>query len=401
MDRTFSAFWMQSPRDRTWTSATHRFKMGGNCVVLVVFLFSCSSLPHAYRETPIVDERASPLRYSIVCIIHGDGDYLYHDSLGNAHRADEEALARATTVAERNPQAEVFIFHEKHRKHSLLFFPLHDGKFSYYRNGKLIAKESYWRDQGPSRFDPEVELFNKYCQKNGLPFRTDEKPELVRLFLYFGHEIPEFESSGYDASYRDRTFTVHDLAKGLKRITHDSPKFDLIVLSTCFSGTPHTIGSLAPFARYIIASPENLHLSYFDMQPFERLDLGLQDGDVSVFAKEFARHAFDRLTTEIQTSVTVALYNVDLVQGYVRTVDSVYDHDLTILKDEASANLEHCDCAENPSYMLPGMSEGVDVFYQPPRFGRTKHKQDHSGWECWRGRESGASVSHSISEVRW
>jgi hypothetical protein len=150
----------------------------------------------------------------------------------------------------------------------------------------------------------------------------------------------------------------------------------------------------------VIASPENLHLSYFDLQPFERLDIGLRDGNISGFAKKFARHAFDRLTTETQTSVTVALYDVDLVQGYMHTVDSVYDHDLTILKDEATANLEHCDCAENPSYMLPGMSEGVDVLYQPPRFGRTKHKQDHSGWECWRGRESGISGSHSFSVVR-
>ena len=50
------------------------------------------------------------LRYSVIFIIHGDGNYLYHDSRGNAHRADEEALIEATMVAEQNPQAEVFIF---------------------------------------------------------------------------------------------------------------------------------------------------------------------------------------------------------------------------------------------------------------------------------------------------
>ena len=181
------------------------------CVVLVLFLFSCSSIPLTQRETPLGEESALPLRYSMVFIIHGDGDYLYHDTSGNAHRADEEALAGAIRVAEQNPQAEVFIFHQRPRRHTLLFFPRRDGKFYYYRNGRLLAKESYWRDQGQSRFDPEVELYHR--------FRAEEQPQLVRLFLYFGHEIPEFDGAGYDASYPDRTFTVDDLADGLKHIT--------------------------------------------------------------------------------------------------------------------------------------------------------------------------------------
>jgi len=303
-------------------------------------------------------------------------------------------------AAMRNPQAEVFIFHEKSRRRSLPFFPLRDGKFSYYRNGKLLAKESYGRDQGQPPLNPEVDLYYKYRQESGQPLRAEEKPDLVRLFLYFGHEIPEFESSGYDASRRDRKLTVNELAEGLKRITHDSTKIDLVVLSTCFGGTPHTIAAFSPCARYIIASPENLHLSYFDLHPFERLDTGLRDRDVSLFAKEYARHVFDRLKTEVQTSVTVAVYDVDFVRGYVNAVESVYDHDLNSFKGEAPASLEHCDCADNPAYMLPGMNEGVEVFYQPPRFGRSKHKNTHSGWECWRVRELRAAVSHSAGEVR-
>jgi len=374
---------MQSPHNRSFTSAAHAHSMpfgGIGCVVLVLFLFSCSSMLPTQLETPLVEESALPPRYSIVCIIHGDGDYLYHDPRGNEHRADDEALVGAKTVAEQNTQVEVFIFHERRRRHLFrLFFPLRDGKFYYYRNGRLLAKESYWRDQGQSRFDPEVELYNR--------FRTEERPQLVRLFLYFGHEIPEFGGAGYDASYKNRTFTVDDLAAGLKRITRDSTKFDLILLSTCFNGTPYTIAALAPYARYIIASPDNLHLSYFDLHPFERLDVGLRDGDVSAFAKMFAQHAFDRLTEDIQTAVTVAVYDVDRVQGFLHSVDSVYDNALTTLKGETPASLEHCDCAEDPAYALSGMSEGVDVFYRPPRFGRTKHKQNHSGWECWRRRE--------------
>ena len=147
----------------------------------------------------------------------------------------------------------------------------------------------------------------------------------VRLFLYFGHTIPEFGGAGYDASYKDRTFTVDDVADGLKSITGDSTKVDLVVLSTCYSGTPRTIAAIAPYARYVIASPDNLHLSYFDLSPLERLDVGLRDGDVSGFANTFAQHAFDRLAEDIQTAVTVAVYDVDRVRGFLHSVDDTYD----------------------------------------------------------------------------
>jgi hypothetical protein len=312
----------------------------------------------------------------MIFIIHGDGDYLYHDTSGHAHRADEEALIGAIRVAVKNPQAEVFVFHQKPRKHTLLFFPRRDGKIYYYRHGRLLAEKSYRRNQGSSRFDPEVALYQR--------FHTEEKPQPMRMFLYFGHEIPEFDGTGYDASYKNRTFTVEDLADVLKRFTYDSTKFDLIVLSTCFNGTPHTITALAPVARTIVASPENLHLSYFDLHPFEQLDVGLRNGNVAVFAKDFTRQAFDRLTEDIQTAITVAVYDVDRVQGYLHSVDSVYNQALTTLKGQKPGSFEHCDCAEDSAYVLPGMSEGVDVFYRPPRFGRSKHKQIHSGWECWR-----------------
>jgi hypothetical protein len=312
----------------------------------------------------------------MVFIIHGDGDYLYHDTSSNEHKADEEALTGAKRVAKQNPHAEVFIFHQRPRRHFLFLFPLRDGEFYYYRNGRLIANELYWRDQEQSHLDPELELYRR--------FSADNQGEMVSLFLYFGHEIPEFDGVGYDASYSDRTFTVHDFADGLKGLTGDSVRFGLMVLSTCFNGTPHVISALAPYAQYIIASPDNLHLSYFDLQPLERLDLSLQEGDVPAFAKRFALHAFDRLTENIQTAVTVAVYDVDRVWGYLNSVDSVYDHTLTILNGRTPGSFEHCDCADIPVYVLPTINEGVDVFYRPPRFGRSKHKQNHSGWECWR-----------------
>lgn len=371
---------MQNSHNRSVRDAPYpMLVMSVCCAMLIMLLSSCSANLPIQREAQQVEEGVLGVRYSIVCVIHGDGDYLYHDTSGNEYKADEEALVGAKRVAQQNPHADVFIFHQKPRPHFLFFFPLRDGEFYYYRNGRLIANEMYWRDQEQSNFEPEVALYRR--------FRVNNQSEMVSVFLYCGHEIPEFGGAGYDASYPDRTFTVHDLASGLKDFTRDSARFDLMILSTCFGGTPYTIDALGSFARYIIASPDNLHLSYFDLQSLERLDLSLQDGDVPAFAKRFAHQAFDRLTGDIQTAVSVAVYDVDRVQEFLHSVHRVYDHTLTTLKGETQASMatiEHCDCADLPAYVLPTMNEGVDVFYRPARFGRLKHKQNHSGWECWR-----------------
>jgi hypothetical protein len=285
-----------------------RIFLSVGCVALIMFLSSCSAGRPIQQESHSVENDTIAVQYSIVFIIHGDGDYLYHDTAGKEYIADEEALASAKSIAEKNPLAEVFIFHQKPGSNFLFFFPNRDGEFYYYKNGQLIANELYWRDQEVSNLDNEVKFYKS--------FRAETQPERVNMFLYFGHEIPEFAGAGYDASYPDRTFTVHDLASGIVGFTSNFTKFDLLVLSTCYGGTPYTIGTIGPYARTIIASPGNLHLSYFDLTSLESLDLGLQDGDVPAFANRFARQSFDRLTRDIQTAVSVAVYDVDSVQEY-------------------------------------------------------------------------------------
>jgi hypothetical protein len=347
--------------------------------VLSVFLSSCGANRGVHRDILTADQGALPAPYSIVYVIHGDGDYLYHDTGGNAHRADEEALTAARRVAERNPRAEVFIFHQRPREHALFLFPLRDGDFCYYRNRQLVAYESYWRDQDQSRLGPEVELYHR--------FRADERKKATTIFLYYGHEIPECGGAGYDASYPDRPFTVDDFAAGLGGFARDSGKFDILVLSTCFGGTPYTIDVFGMSARYIIASPENLHLSYFDSSLLEQLDVGLQDGDVRAFARRFARRAFDHLSEDVQTAVSVAVYDVDRVRVYLDSIRASYGQALAALQGETRMSLSaigRCDCANIPAYVRPAMKEGVETFYRPARFGRLKDKQGHSGWECWR-----------------
>ncbi len=346
---------------------------------LLMLFTSCSANLSVQHETPLLDSSAQAVNYSIVCFIHGDGDYVYHDTNGKEYKADEQALAAAKKVAQQNPYAEVFIFHQKPRRHFLLFFPLRDGEFYYYRNGQLIANELYWRDNEKSHFQDEVDLYNR--------FHVNAKHEMVNMFLYCGHEIPELDVEGYDASYPDRKFTVDDLATSLKDFTRDSTRFDLIILSTCFGGTPYTISALKPFAKTIIASPENLHLSYFDLSSLERLDLRMRDGDVPLFAKRFAHQAFERLTNDIQTEVSVAVYDAAIVDEYLHTVSTVYTKSLNTIKSETQfpiTIIEHCDCAELPEYLKSTMSAGVELFYRPALFGKPKFKQSHSGWECLR-----------------
>lgn len=336
--------------------------------------FSCSSVP-----TAVAPSATLPVLYSIVFVIHGDGDYLYHDRQGNAYQADEQVLAEATAVAIQNPRAEVFIFHEKPRSHILLFFPRPDGEFYYYRNGNLITNESYWRDK--TGFVTQAELYHRS--------RPQNQQAIVKVFLYFGHEIPEVGGEGYDASYPDRSFTIQDLKFAFDQITYDSTKFDLVVLSTCFNGTPYTIASLGSYARYIIASPDNLHLSYFDVATLKRLETVLDRENISDFARQFAQHAFDRLAPDIQTAITVAVYDVERVQGYLQAVISPYAERLALLRQETTmTSAEHCDCADDPAYALPEISNGVFILYRPPRFGRGKNKLTHSGWECWKRTET-------------
>ena len=89
-------------------------------------------------------------------------------------------------------------------------------------------------------------------------------------------------------------------------------------------------------------------------------------------------------------------------RDFVRSVHGMYDHTLTTVRGETQASMttmEHCDCADLPAYVLPTINEGVDVFYRPARFGRSKHKQNHSGWECWRERAPQGAASQITGAV--
>ena len=345
------------------------------CVALAILLSGCSLGSVTQRVFPMMEKATTETRYSLIYVIHGDGDYLYHDEAGRAFQADREALARAVEVAEQNPSAEVFIFHERSRRRFLgLRLPGRDGRLLFYRGGRLEAEAEYRRDPGAARFDPVEELYRRFSTPG------DSIP--TRAFLYFGHEIPEFGGIGYDRSYRNSSFTVDDLAAGLGRLTTDSTRFDLVVLSTCYGGTPYTVRALAPYSHTIVASPETLHLGYFDQGAFERLDVTWPVGETTRFARQFAGQAFERLANAVETVVSVAVYDIDRLRGSLSALDPDrfrYPSDGEYPPFSKSTRF---DCADDPASAISDLQDGVDVLFRPAQFGRQQSKSSHSGWQC-------------------
>ena len=166
---------------------------------LAVLVSACSAaVPvQAVDSDTMGTERAT--EYSIICVIHGDGDYLYHDTSGTEYRADEEALAEARRIGQHNPRAEVFIFHQKPRRHMLFLFPLHDGDFSYYLHGRLVAEESYWRDQEDSPWAVERALYRRFHAEGLVVSRIPgashcaREGELIREHVHARLGLPTLE----------------------------------------------------------------------------------------------------------------------------------------------------------------------------------------------------------------
>ena len=92
----------------------------------------------------------------------------------------------------------------------MFFFPLRDGEFYYYRNGRLIANESYWRDQEQSRFEPEVELYRR--------FRVDNQREMVRCSFTMVTKSPSSAARATMHRIRIGRSLLSDLANGIKRL---------------------------------------------------------------------------------------------------------------------------------------------------------------------------------------
>jgi len=358
--------------------------------------------------------------------VHGDADYIYYDTSGRRHLADTEAVNQALYVARQASAAEVFIFHQVARR-SPWFHPAFDGVMRHYRNGLEVESLAYMRDPLHGDFRAEADLLR------GLAAPTLSGADPIRVFLYFGHEIPLREQAGYSRSLPGQVFSLAGFTRGLQRFAgpggltgssgvpdpahaSDSAKaggpsrsgakpFSLIVLSACNGGTPAMTQALVPFTPLLLASPGELHLSFLDARPLATaLPIGPGNPDVSLdpastypvapypspypyrqaraWGENIAGASFDRLRETTETAVTLSLYDMDKASAYLQAHEQAWSPEKGEGRDSKRSVPVFRDCAENAGFGSGGPEAGVTTYYRPPRFGGDKTKTAYSGWAC-------------------
>lgn len=315
---------------------------------------------------PAPEPPAGPLRYALVFIIHGDANYLFHDEGGKPQEADQAALERARATAEANPEAEVFVFHQRGRRG----LSSQNGTLELFRNGTLVLRRGYRRDSGG--LEAEVALHRELT-------RLAPSADAQRLFLYFGHQIPERPESGYHSSLPRASFSLGRLADGLAGFLPPGNRFDLAVLSTCNNGTPTAVAALTPRARYLVASPADLHLSHLATRTLEHLERRASREE-GLLARELALVSFRDLVERVSTIVTISVYDLDTLAPLVAEAAAELQSRLA----NADGQLKFFDCGEDPRFAGLAGLPGVTVLYRPPRFGRERNKTAHSGLCCFR-----------------
>ena len=340
-----------------------------------LLLTSCHRNFGVLRDEAISGPHQFEIKSTLVFFIQGDGSYTYHDGSGKQLEADQEILKQAMAVAASCPRAEVFIFQQKPKRKWLFLVDRPDGEFHYFRNGAQLAGGSYHRHTNLSELDSECEILRTY--------RGTGSEERVSGFLYFGHALAEQGGESLRQS-----MSVRGLADGLSRLLSAAGanlrKFDLVALSACYSGTPGIVAALAPYSRYILASPDDLHLAYLDIQPLRHFS-EVRISEVQNFAREMAQHSFARLKEWTQTSITLAVYDIERVAPFLNEMQKLQPAGQWGQSQNCHppVPVEYCDCVDGPFATAEMPSTGVEVYYQPPRFGRLKNKTKHSGWACW------------------
>jgi hypothetical protein len=392
---------------------------GAALAALAAWLAGCApSLPPSSGEAaaaaipgpgPAPAPRDPALRFQIVYVIHGDGGYVWYDDAGARHEADRDALAQARETAENAAAAEVFIFHQRPTRF-LRVFRGSDGTLWHYRKGRLLRKIPYARgrdygarpEDGARREDglaAEAALFARFAalpapRRCGAP--AEDPP--VRILCYFGHGIPVTGKVPYFRSRPDVPFSLASFSRGLVRFggpaCPPAKPFALIVLSACHGGTPEATLALAPYADWILASPGELHLSYLDTRALARLardnPIPFETGHGGLWGRAIAAESFARLGTAIRTGITISLYETAKAEAYLRERRGAWAETAEALAADSTVTgpalfaepTAYRDCAENPAFGPGGEAAGATLFYQPPRFGRDRKKEEHSGWEC-------------------
>ena len=335
-------------------------------VILVIsalgfLFFGCSSSKNTSAQN---FKSEKPVRYSLIYLIHGDANYVYHKN-GDRYYADEEALKSALKIGENATSGEVFIFHQKPERKILWLFPKKDREYYHFVNGQLISEGSYSPKNGGFRKESSIYKSASF----GLNSR--------KMLFYFGHEIPNLEDQHYHSSQPQFDLNTSVFSD---EISAFSKNFDLVTLSTCNNGSPDMMEELSGKTDFVIASPQNLHLSYFSS---DKVNLLEKDPEINTrqIADSLAKDSFEKLASDLQTMVTVGVYNLNQINEYLSELSSIYDRHLQNVsaKPRFTDNID-CETISRMSNTLN--SAGVSIYYKPPAFGRKAGQKTHSGWGC-------------------
>ncbi len=318
----------------------------------------------------IVQDQSKVL-YSIIYLIHGDADYMYYDENGKSIRADENALKEAQTIAEKMISGEVFIFHQRPEKKWLWVIPRKDRRMWYYRNGKLTDNQKYSPHKDRVTFSAESELFRNY---------DHSKKSTIQYLFYFGHQIPRQNGQSYDRSRPSVAVDAVTVAEGLRSFLLDSSeKFKLIVLSTCNNGTPTMVNMLRPIADVLLASPQDLHLSYIATKAISLIEYET-NAKAREIAYAMAQDTFQRLSESVQTEISLSVYELGLINPNNEQIFTAYRSYLS--NSNPKDPNENIDCAKLPFFNDFDYSTGVHTWYRTAQFGRRASTFSHSGWGC-------------------
>ena len=342
-------------------SLKRRPQLGSAFLIFTVFLFgtACSSTINLKSN----DNRE--VSYSIVSVVHADADYLYHEN-GKAKYADVKAVNQSIEIAKKAKQGEVFIFHQRPERKAFLFFPKKDRIYYHYKYGSLISKGKYSPEDGG--FTKESEIYSALTQNQN---------KQQTYFAYFGHEIPTFSERSYHRSSARMEFNTKVFANHL---TGFSSHIALTILSTCNNGNPLMMDHLKNVTDLVIASPQNLHLSYLKTDKFELLESDPQI-KTKALADSIAQDSFSDLSSFLQTAVTVAVYSLDEISNYISSLNRNYEVHLESVEAKPLFT-NNADCKNIDSLESSFSTKGVEVFYKPASFGRRAANTSHSGWGC-------------------
>lgn len=331
---------------------------------LLFFLFLSSRFSYAKIE------------YSFVFQIHEDDDHSFRDlNTGKKKHGDKEAYKQAKALALSCKKCEVFIFRDM-RKHTF-----YSAKVEYFSEGKRKKRIYHKRHKD----EKGAVFFQKNSKKYKDHYHNPDAPKdtIKSFFIYFGHHIPEVEQEDYSKSLHHMKFSLDKLKFRLQQLGAGDAGgylFEGVILSTCQNGTPYTVGKLAKYARYIIASPENLHLSYLDVSPFLALEKAeriktralmesIVDQSIATFKKR-----------GIETHTVISLYRMSPLRESLSPLVSVYEERLK--KNKKSLPNFH-DCSKIKGFeSLQTLKEGVYAKEIEPYFSFVKQDAPSSGWGC-------------------